>query len=65
MMAMKAFFWVNRKIFVDQQNKLNKGRAVLFAEEWYGKLLDPEEEISVKECLLAFESTFLPRDIQD
>ena len=72
-LAMKAFFWVNRKTFKNDQrkavtvflSKLNKGRAVLFAEEWYRKLLDEEEEISAKECLEAFKNTFSPRDIQD
>ena len=46
-------------------NKLDKGRAVHFAKGWYTKLLDPEEEISAKECLEAFEKAFAPRDIQD
>ena len=46
-------------------NKLNKGRAVHFAEGWYAKLLDPEEEISTEECLEAFEKAFALRDIQD
>ena len=72
LLAMKAFFWVNKEIFIDQRkvvtaflNKLNKGRAVHFAERWYTKLLDPEEEISAEECLEAFEKAFAPRDIQD
>ena len=72
LLAMKAFFWVNREIFIDQRkavtaflNKLTKGRAVHFAEGWYTKLLDPEEEISAEECLEAFEKAFTPRDIQD
>ena len=72
LLAMKAFFWVNKEIFVDQRkavtvflSKLNKGRAVHFAEGWYTKLLTPEKEISAKECLEAFEETFALRDIQD
>ena len=72
LLAMKAFFWVNKEIFIDQRkavmaflNKLNKGRAVHFAEGWYAKLLDPEEEISAEECLEAFEKAFALRDIQD
>ena len=72
LLAMKAFFWVNKEIFIDQQkavtaflNKLNKGRAVHFTERWYVKLLNPKEEISAKECLETFEKAFVPRDIQD
>ena len=72
LLAMKAFFWVNKKEFIDQRkavtvflSKLNKGGAVHFAEGWYAKLLDPEEEISAEECLEDFEETFTPRDIKD
>ena len=67
LLAMKAFFWVNKEIFIDQRkvvtaflNKLNKGRAVHFTEGWYAKLLDPKEEISAEECLEAFEKPSHP-----
>ena len=67
LLAMKAFFWVNKEIFIDQRkavtaflNKLDKGRAVHFAEGWYAKLLNPEEEISAEECLEAFEKPSHP-----
>ena len=72
LLAMKAFFWVNREIFIDQRkavtaflNKLNKGRAVHFTEGWYTKLLDPKKGISTKECLEEFEESFAPRDTKD
>ena len=72
LLAMKAFFWVNKEIFIDQRkvvtaflNKLNKGRAVHFAERWYTRLLNPEEEISADKCLEEFKETFAPRDIKD
>ena len=49
-------------------NKLTKGRASTFAEGWYMKLTNPsipDSEIMVNKLYVAFEKTFIPRDIMD
>ena len=75
LMAMKAYFGINqdyynneKKIIMVFLNKLTKERAGTFAEGWYMKLNNPgisDSEITVNKLYIAFEETFVPRDIVD
>ena len=75
LLAMKACFGMNNKIYKDDKtimlvflNKLSKGRGGTFAEGWYMKLVDPtipKSKKTIKKLCKAFEETFILKDIKD
>ena len=75
LLAMKAYFAINNKIYKDEKttilvflNKLSKGREDTFTEGWYLKLANlaiPESEKTFKKLCNAFEETFILKGIKD
>ena len=75
LMTMKAYFLLNEDFYDDERkiitvllSKLTKGKAGTFTEGWYMKLTSPNSpdlELTVNKLYVAFEETFVPRDIMD